>query len=126
MTRQQLEEIAENSIPEILEFASKLAINSAAREEVVNEAKNRGERPYHFDPEGKRVIINPKLCPEIEAREVALRQDGFYDKTQMLLMCPAKFAPGGLYDKKGSMLHDLLRFRNSVFVEIYLATYNRR
>lgn len=126
LTRQQLEEIAENSIPGIIEFASKLAINSTAREEVVNEAESRGERPYVLDFAAKKVILDPNLCPEIEGRETSLRQDGFYDKTQMLLMCPAKFAPGGLYDKKGSMLHDLIRFRNSVFVEIYLSTHNMR
>lgn len=124
LTRQELEEIAENSIPGIVEFASKLAINSTAREEIVNEADSRGERPYILDPVAKKIVLDTKYLPSIETRETVLREDGFYDKTQMLLMCPAKFAPAGLYNK-GSMLHDLLRFRNSVFVEIYLATHNR-
>ena len=125
LSRQELEEITENSIQGVIDFASKLAINSSAREDVVNMATLRGERPYVLDPQAKKIILEPKYLPEIERREAELRQDGFYDNTQMLLMCPAKFAPSRLYDK-GSMLHDLIRFRNSVFVEIYLATHNKR
>jgi len=125
LSRQEIEAIAENSISEGIAQASQLAIGSAAKEQAVRKLTARGEMAYVLDPAAKRIIFNPNHLPEIERRKAELRQEGFFDETNLLLMCPAKFVPSGLYNG-GSMLHDLLRFRNSVFVEIYLATHNRR
>ncbi|MEK6949065.1 MAG: hypothetical protein AABX34_02510 [Nanoarchaeota archaeon] len=125
LSRQELEVITENSIEEGIKQASQLAIKSTAKEQVVRDVTKRGDMAYVLDPQAKKIILNPKYLPDVERMEAKTREDGFFDETQLLLMCPAKFVPSTLYNG-GGMLHDLIRFRSSVFVEIYLATYNRR
>ena len=125
LSRKEIEAIVNNSISEGIEYASRLAINSTAREQIVQDVTSRGEKAYTLDTQSKKIILDPKYIPEVERREAELREENFFDNTQLLLMCPAKFVSSGLYSG-GSMLHDLLRFKYSVFAEIYLKTHGRR
>jgi hypothetical protein len=47
------------------------------------------------------------------------------DQTQLTIGCPAQFVPGSIYSK-GSVLQDILRFQERVYIELYLATHGRR
>ncbi len=124
LSREQLEKIMTDSRRGILAPADGLAIQSASREEALREATARGELAYVFDPSSRKVIYNPKLLPLAE-REERVRMPHYYDKTNLVLQCPAKFAPSDLYPG-GSMLHDVARFRDSVYTELYLATHDKR
>ena len=124
LSREEIETIARNSIGEGIKQASQLAIGSFGEEDVVKEATERDEIAYILDPVAKKIVLDPKYRTEVERTIEESRRD-FFDRTGLVLTCPAKFVPSQLYDG-GNMLYDLLRFRNSVFVEIYLATHNRR
>lgn len=123
MSRVELENIVSASRRGPVEQADQLGIKSAVKEEVLRRATERGELAYVLDPLSQTIIFNPLLLPEVEKEEGDRKAD-YYDQTALLLQCPAKFVPSSLY-QRGSMLRDLIRFRESVFVELYLSTHGR-
>ncbi len=124
LSREELEEIVLNSRRGLLEQADQLGIKSASKEEVLRNATTTGDLAYVLDPKTRKIVFNPNLWPLVEAEE-RLRLPDYHDQTKLLLKCPAKFVPSDLYPG-GGMLYDLVRFRDSVFVELYLATHDRR
>ncbi|HUQ84808.1 MAG TPA: hypothetical protein VM077_00645 [Candidatus Limnocylindrales bacterium] len=124
MDRDELEEIARNSTEGIIEQAGQLGIKSTAIEGVVMNVAERGELAYVLDADKRKIIFNPEFNDDV-VREEERRREEYPDQTQLVLGCPAKFVPSTLYPR-GSMLHDLIRFKASVYTEIYLATHNRR
>ncbi len=124
MTREVIEAIADNSIDMFIEQASQLGLKSTAREQVLRDATDRGQPVYIFDRVHKKIVFNPSLEDEVLAMQSSL-SDIYYDQTDLELNCPAKYVPSSVY-KGGGMLHDLIRFKNSVYTELYLACHNRR
>lgn len=124
MSRAELEEIVENSMADSLELAKKLGIKSHTREKVLRDAIGRGELAYVLDPLARKIVFNPLLLDELTREEEKQQQD-YPDQTHLVLMCPANYVSSTLYPS-GSMLQDLIRFRASVYTEIYLATHSRR
>lgn len=124
LSRAELEKIVENSREGSIEQASLLGIKSTAKEGILREATARGELAYVLDPDSGKIIFNPDLLDEVAEFEEDIR-DSYSDQTQLVLKCPARFVPSPLYHG-GSMLHDQIRFKESVYVELYLATHGRR
>jgi hypothetical protein len=123
LSRQEIEQIAENSIGGDIQQASGLSIESVAIEKVATDVAERGDLPYIYDPKSNNIIFNPKYLQDVQREKVRIQGD-YFDQTQLVLECPAKFVPSKIFEG-GGMLHDLIRFRHSVFVEIYMENHNR-
>lgn len=125
MSRAELEEIVDDSLPTVVNQANQMGINSTAREDVLRAGAETGELSYVFDPASRRIVFNPELEDQVKETEERRRPD-FPDQTNLLLTCPAKFVPSTLYHPNGSVLKDILRFRAGMYTELYLHTHGRR
>lgn len=126
LSRTQLESITTSVIEEGVNQASQLTVHSVAKEQLLREITDRGELAYVFDPIHQKVVFNPEYEGQIKQRETELAGSGdFFDQTNILLKCPALAVRSQLYANSGSMLHDFIRFKSSVYAEIYLATQGR-
>jgi len=70
-------------------------------------------------------VVNGEGVDEL-AEEVRLaEEDVFPDRTNLVLGCPAKFVKSDLFPI-GTMLHDFLKFKLTVYGDIYLETQKIR
>jgi len=123
-TREEIENIGEKSIDRRVEMSKKLAIASGAFELVTQQLAEQGELMYIFDKDLGTVIENPEHQGLI-AQRIQQVKPIHHDQTSLQLNCPANYVPSQLYGH-GNVLRDITKFRNSLFVEVYLETQNMR
>lgn len=124
LSREELEEIIRNSDDEI-EYARKLGIESEALETVSSEITDRTQPFYVYNPRSKKIILNPTYLLKIEMTKKII-EGSYHDRTDLLLQCPAIFVPSTLYGKTNNMFTDDNRFKDSIYVELYLITQNKQ